>query len=133
MSDNVVTMPGLPKSRPRKGVTRRRLYKPERRAARANGPAIVGMCTEADISIAECRAALWTLCKRAGLMLGRLLDYDAASDEFTVQVEVIDTREVTDAKIKGGAVTAVVRAARVQAIIAGKELEGGKLTLRKQG
>lgn len=95
-------------------MKRRRIYKPDRKPARADGIKIDGQITEASLTMDEVRMALWCVGKNAGILIGRILGYDRMRDEFTVRAcSLIDQTEF-DAKIRGEVVGHVVRLARLE-------------------
>ena len=111
------------------GLTKRRLYKPERRPARTKGvldkQAPVA-CPDANKT--EIAMALATLCHASNVAVGRGGTYDPLKDEYTVIGKVLDggrdasgapTGRAQDITVKGHEVAALIKLARI--------MNGGKL------
>lgn len=98
---------------------RRRLYKPERKAARKAGIPLKGQVTEAAGTRNEVILALNAVAWQAGIIIGRLLAYDRNKDQFLVLAKDLETGKVSEATIEGELVAAAIATARV--------LNGGKL------
>lgn len=117
------------------GLTRRRLYKPERRPARKKGildkQAPIS-CP--DASKGEIAMALFALCHEAKVIVGQGGEYDSLRDEYTVVGKLLDgsvdpdgmpTGKVQDVKIQGAEVGAVIKLARM--------MNGGRLQRARHG
>jgi hypothetical protein len=95
------------------GLTKRRLYKPERRPARKKGVlekhAPIGLPTANAFEIAS---AVASLCEQAGFEVGRGGDYDSLKDEYTVIGKSLVTGKAQEIKIQGGEVAFLIKVGR---------------------
>lgn len=84
------------------GLAKRRLYKPERRAARKKG-VLHGNAPLAcpDASNTEIAMAIFSLCDEAGVVIGQSQGYDALKDEYTVTGKSKTTGVAQDWRVKG--------------------------------
>jgi hypothetical protein len=98
------------------GLVKRRLYKPERAAARKRGalhqedsaPAALRDANSAEISM-----ALYALSQEAGVIIGRAGGYDKLKDEYAVTGKSMKTGKAQDFIIKGLEVADVIMLARL--------------------
>jgi hypothetical protein len=102
------------------GITKRRLYKPERRPARKKGV----LEKHAPIALPgankyEIATALWALCKEAGVIVGQGGEYDALKDQYTVIGKSMATGKAMDFKVQGQEVAIVISI--------GRQLNGGPM------
>jgi hypothetical protein len=107
------------------GLAKRRLYKPDRRPARAKGVlgkhsvekmAPVGCL---DATEGEVAKALFVLARQSGVTVGRGSGYDPLRDIYTVIGKSASTGKVQDFDIEGGVVAELIRVARI--------LNGGRM------
>ena len=107
------------------GLVKRRLYKPERRAARKKG--VIGKLAPMDCPDAtqpEVVSAIAIICGECNVRVGRGGEYDTLRDEYTVIAKVLDggvqdgvpTGKAQDVKIKGAEVAAAILFARALAL-----------------
>lgn len=97
------------------GLVKRRLYKPERAAARVKHwkPSPGVRLTEAGLSLYEAELGIAAVAYKEGFRVGRVLGYDERGNVFhVVGVRFWDSKPV-DAKIPGWRVSQAVIAARV--------------------
>ena len=95
-------------------INRRRLYKPERKPARAKG--VIGRNAPIalpDASRTEIATALFALAQQCGVIVGRGADYDALKDVYTVLGKSRETGRAQDFSIQGQAVADVIVMARL--------------------
>jgi hypothetical protein len=101
------------------GLTKRDIYKPDRKAARkkgvleTNAPAAM-----LDASNAEVAMAIYAICEEAGVIIGRAEGYNALRDEYTVVGKSKETGRAQDWKVKGFEVALLIGFLR--------QLNGGK-------
>ena len=95
------------------GLTKRRLYRPERAPARKKGvlhnQAPIG-CVSANAK--EIALALYSLCWDAGYVVGQGGQYDSLRDEYTVIAKRKDTGLVQDVTVHGAEVADLIKLAR---------------------
>lgn len=95
------------------GLTKRRLYKPERRPARKTGvlhdQAPSGL---PDANANEIALALFALAKEANVIIGRGGDYDRIKDVYTVVGKSLETGKAQDVQIAGAEIATLIMAAR---------------------
>ncbi len=107
------------------GLAKRRLYKPERRAARVKGIlyelAPIG-CPDAGEE--EVAMAVFSMAKQAGFIIGRGSGYDGLRDEYTVVGKSLRTGKVQDVTIAGADVALLIDYAR--------SLSGGTMKRKKK-
>lgn len=107
------------------GLVKRRLFKPERRAARKKG--VIGTIAPVDCPDAsqpEVVSAIAHICGESEIRVGRGGEYDQIKDEYTVIAKVLDgsylegkwTGKVRDAKIKGFQVAQAILYTRALAL-----------------
>jgi len=103
------------------GLTKRRLYRNQRRAARKKG--VIGKIAPIgcpDATQPEVVSAIAHICGELGIRVGRGGEYDTLRDEYTVIAKVLDgstqdgiaAGKVRDVRIKGEHVAACIKYAR---------------------
>lgn len=113
------------------GLTKRRLYKPERRAARDKG--VFGRHSKTklaptgcpDANEGEVAKALYALAREAGVIVGRGSGYDGVADKYTVIGKSMETGKAQDFSIDGGTVADLIHFARV---LNGGPMSSGRAT-----
>lgn len=101
------------------GLSKRRLYKPERRPARKRGVLEKDApLSVPDASRFEIASAIFAIAKEAGVKVGRGSGYDPLRDEYTVIGKSTATGKAQDFKIAGSEVA--------NAIVLFRYLNGGK-------
>ena len=99
-------------------LTKRRLYKPERKPARKKGVLHVPEMVLAPVGCADARAteiktAVYSIARLAGFDVGQGSGYDALRDEYTVIGKSRATGKAQDVVIQGAEVAAAIRLARM--------------------
>ncbi len=111
------------------GLNKRRLYKPERKAARTKGALGKGALGKnaplscLDANTYEVASALYAICEEAGVVVGRAAGYDALRDEYTVTGKSKATGKAQEFVVQGEVVGALIGF--------GRQVHGGKF--EKQG
>ena len=103
------------------GIAKRRLYKPERPPARVKG--VIGKDAPhscLDASKLEVAMALYSLCREAGVVVGRGAEYEPLRDEYTVIGKSKATGKAQEIKVQGEEVGLLIHLAR--------SLNGGKMS-----
>jgi hypothetical protein len=98
------------------GLTKRRLYKPERKPARTKGT--IGKLAPIsclDASPFEVTAAVSSIAWLAGVQVGRGLGYDSLTDKYTVLGKSRKTGKVQDFEVSGTDVGALIAMTRIAA------------------
>lgn len=101
------------------GLTKRRLYKPERKPARTKG--VLGKhglyklapvsCPDANGG--EVAKALYAVAREAGVIVGRGSGYDALRDEYSVVGKSLATGKAQDFTIAGAEIAVCIKLARM--------------------
>lgn len=107
------------------GLARRRLYKPERPAARTKGAiATCAPMAMLDAGEAEVVLAILALCREAGIIVGRGGEYDPLRDKYTVIGKSRTTGKAQEITIEGEEVANVIGVFR--------QLNGGRARKKKE-
>lgn len=96
-----------------RGLTKRRLYKPERAPARKRG-VLFSMAPIAlpDADPGEVAKAIWALAREAGVIVGQGSGYDSLRDEYTLVGKSMETGKAQDWKVAGEVVADLIKIGR---------------------
>jgi hypothetical protein len=97
------------------GLTRRRLYKPDRAPARQKSALLLNKCAPVALPGAtakEIAMALTSICREANIVVGQCAGYDGIKDMYTVTAKHLETGKVSDFQIVGDEVALLIKLAR---------------------